>query len=69
MTEISTAYGPTRVSYDIVRHWKKKIESGVESIKNEPKSGRPKSATRKDIVSKIKEIMEGNARFTVRDIA
>ena len=48
---------------------KKKFESGVESIKNAPKSGRPKSASRKEIVSKIKEIIEGDARFTVRDIA
>ena len=47
----------------------KKFESGVESIKNAPKSGRPKSASRKEIVSKIKEIIEGDARFTVRDIA
>ena len=39
MTEISTAYGPSCVSYDIVRLWKKKFESGVESIKNAPKSG------------------------------
>ena len=48
---------------------KKKFESGVESIKNAPKSGRPKSASRKEIVSKIKEIIKGDARFTVRDIA
>ena len=47
----------------------KEIESGVESIKNAPKSGRPKPASRKEIVSKIKEIIEGDARFTVRDIA
>ena len=69
MTEISTAFGPSCVSYDTVRRWKKKFESGVESIKNAPKSGRPKSASRKEIVSKIKEIIEGDARFTVRDIA
>ena len=69
MTEISTAFGPSCVSFDTVRRWKKKIESGVESIKNAPKSGRPKSAFRKEIVSKIKEIIEGDARFTVRDIA
>ena len=68
MTEIS-AFGPSCVSYDTVRRWKKKFESGVESIKNAPKSGRPKSASRKEIVSKIKEIIEGDARFTVRDIA
>ena len=69
MTEFSTAFGPSCVSYHTVRRWKKKYESGVESIKNAPKSGRPKSASRKEIVSKIKEIIEGDARFTVRDIA
>ena len=69
MTEISTAFGPSCVSYDTVRRWKKKFESGVESIKNAPKSGRPKSASPKEIVSKIKEVIEGDARFSVRDIA
>ena len=57
------------MSYDTVRSWKNKFESGVESIKNAPKSGRPKFASRKEIVSKIKEIIEGDARFTFRDIA
>ena len=51
------------MSYDTVRHWKNKFESGVESIKNAPKSGRPKFASRKE------EIVEGDARLTVRDIA
>ena len=69
MTEISTAYGPSCVSYDTVRRWKKKFEPGVESIKNASKPGRPKSASRIEIVSKIKEIIEGDAIFTVRDIA
>ena len=57
------------MSYDIVRSWKNKFESDVESIKNALKSGRPKFASRTEIVSKIKEIIEGDARFTVRDIA
>ena len=57
------------MSYDTVRSWKKKFESGEESIKNAPKSGKPKFASRKEIVSKIKEIIEGDVRFTVRDIA
>ena len=57
------------MSYDTVRRWKNKFESGVEPIKNAPKSGWPKFASRKEIVSKIKEIIEGDARFTVRDIA
>ena len=56
------------MSYDTVRSWKK-FESDVESTKNAQKSGRPKFASRKEIVSKIKEIIEGDTRFTVRDIA
>ena len=46
-----------------------KKKSGVESIKNAPKSGRPNFAAHKEIDSKMKEIIEGDARFTVRDIA
>ena len=57
------------MSYDTVRRWIIKFESSVESIKNAPKSGRPKFASRKEIVSKIKEIIEGDAKFTVCDIA
>ena len=44
------------MSYGTDRSWKYKFESGVESIKNAPKSGRPKFASRKEIVPKIKEI-------------
>ena len=69
MTEISTAYEPSCVCNDTVQWWKKKFEPGVESIKNAPKSGRPTSASRIEIFSKIKENIKGDARFTVRDIA
>ena len=55
--------------YGTVRRLKNKFESVVESIKHAPKSGRPKFASRKEIISKIKEITGGDARFTVRDIA
>jgi transposase len=65
MTELSTAYGPSCVSYDRVRRWKKKFESGVECIRNAPKSGRPKSASRNEIVSKIKNIIEGDSQFVI----
>ena len=69
VTELSTTQEPSFVSYDTVMSWKNKFESVVESIKNTPKSGRPKFASRKEIVSKIKEIIEGDARFTVCDNA
>jgi Zn ribbon nucleic-acid-binding protein len=44
------AFWPSCVSYDTVRQWKKKFESGVECIKNAPKSGWPKSSSRNEIV-------------------
>ena len=68
MPELYIPYGPSCVSYDIVRT-ENKFESGVESIINVPTSGRPKFASRKEIVSKIKEIIDGDTKFTVRDIA
>ena len=69
MTELSTTERPSCVSYGTVRSWKNKFESGVESIKYASKSGWPKSASCKEIVSKIKKVIEGDARFTVCDIA
>ena len=36
------------MSSDTVRRWINKYESDVESIKNAPKSGRPKFASRKE---------------------
>ena len=46
------------MSYDTVRRWKNKFESCVESNKNAPKSSRPKSASRKEIVSKINKSLK-----------
>ena len=67
--EISVVYRSTNVCYEIVHKWKKKFDSGLESIKNAPYSRRPNSAFCDEIVSKVKEIVERDARYTVRDIA
>ena len=57
------------MSYDTVMRWKNKFKSGEESIENAPKSGRQTFASSREIVSKINEIIEGDVKFTVRDIA
>jgi histone-lysine N-methyltransferase SETMAR len=67
MIELSSAYGPSCVSYDTVRRWKKNLSLLLSASKMH-QSGRPKSASRNKIVSKIKDIIEGDARLTVRDI-
>jgi translation initiation factor 2B subunit (eIF-2B alpha/beta/delta family) len=48
-----------------VWRYENKFESGVECIKNALKSGRPKSASCKEIVSKIKAIIEGDLQFVI----
>ena len=61
--EISVVYSSTNVSYDTVHRWKKKFNSGLELIKNALKSRRPKFCD--EIISKVKEIVERDARYTV----
>ena len=46
----------------------KEINSGLKSIENASKSGRPQSASCDEIVSAVKEIVERDARYTVCDI-
>ena len=67
ISAVSVVYGSTNVSHDVVCRWKKKLDSGLESIENAPKSEMPKSASCYEIVSKVKEIVKRNARYTLRD--
>ena len=41
----------------------------MESVKNAPKSGRPKFASSPRIVEKIKQIVKSDARYTSQQIA
>ena len=50
--EISVDNRITNASYETVRRWKKKFYTGLESIENAPKSGRPKSESCDEPVSK-----------------
>ena len=56
------------MSYETVRRWKKKFDSWLESMGNAAESGRQKSASCDEIVSKVNKIVERDARYTVRDI-
>ena len=58
MTELSTPYRPSCVSYDTVMRWKNKFESGVESIKNAPKSGRQNLHLVKKSFRKLKKSLK-----------
>ena len=57
------------MSYETVCRWKKKFDNGVESVENARRSGRPKSATCDKNVTKIQEILQNDARYTLQDLA
>ena len=43
----------SKISYEIVRRWRKKFLTGTESIKDAAKSGRPVTVTGKANISKV----------------
>ena len=57
------------MSYDMIHRCKKKFYSELKLIENVPRSGRPKSASCDEIVPVVKEIVERDAMYIVRDIA
>ena len=67
--DITQVYGKGKVSYETVCRWKKKFDNGVESVENARRSGRPKSATCDKNVTKIQEILQNDARYTLQDLA
>ena len=56
-------YGSSEMSFSTVCRWVRKFSAGMESVKNAPKSGRPKSASCPRIVEKIKRIVKSDARY------
>ena len=64
---ISVVYGSVNVSCDMVCRWKKKFDSGLESIEN-ALILEGQSASCDEIVSKVKEIIERDAMYTVHNI-
>ncbi len=67
--ELGTVYGQNELSYATVTRWVKKFKVSCGSIKDAPKSGRPRSATSNKMVKKVCDVLKSDARLTVRQIA
>lgn len=58
------------MSYKSVQRWRKKILlTGTESVIDATKLGRPVTVTCKTNVSKVREIIETDGRYIIRNIA
>lgn len=67
--EIQTLYGDQAVSYRTVARWNKKFREGVESLENNPRTGRKISKTTIAAEAKIQNLINTDARYTVRELA
>lgn len=57
-----------KVSYEIVRRWRRKFLTVIESVKDVEKSGQSVTIAVKANVSKFNVIIETDGRYTIRDI-
>lgn len=61
--------GESAPSYATVKNWVAEFKRGRTSIEDEPRSGRPKTATTTEIVAKVHDMVLNDRRIKVREIA
>ncbi|XP_059217413.1 protein GVQW3-like [Stomoxys calcitrans] len=62
--------GESAPSYATVKNWVAEFKRGRTSIEDEPRGGRPKTATTTtEIVAKVRDMVSNDRRIIVREIA
>ena len=61
--------GTTNYLFSSVTRWCKKFKSGLNSVEDAPHARRPKTATSRQTVEKVTNLIATDARFTTRHIA
>ena len=67
--EIQGLYGHHAISYRTVARWTKKLREGVESLEDNPKTGRKVSKVIKTAEATIHKLINTEARYTIPDLA
>ena len=57
-------YGDNEVFYRLVRNWIRKFNSGIHSVQDASRSGRPRKAVIQKNMSKVNKILDSDAWYT-----
>ena len=66
---LTEAYGDATLSRTMVFKWHKAFKEGRENVEDDPRSGRPISATNDQNVEVVRAVMAKDCRMSVRIIA
>ena len=61
-------YGDSSPSFSTIKKWAAEFKRGPTSLENDPREGRPKSATTLEIIEQVHDILD-DLRMKVREIA
>lgn len=66
--DMAKTLGEDSPSYSTVKKWVANFKRGKESVKDDPRSGRPKTATSENEVEAIHRMIMNDRRVTIRHI-
>jgi [histone H3]-lysine36 N-dimethyltransferase SETMAR len=68
-TMLQAAYGQDAVSLSTVRRWHSRFQDGRSCVKDDPKSGRPRSVRVPETINFVDDVISENARISVDQVS
>jgi transposase len=62
-------YGDSSPSFSTIKKWAAEFKRGSTNLEDDPREGRPKSATTPEIIEQVRDMLLDDRRMKVRDIA
>jgi histone-lysine N-methyltransferase SETMAR len=62
-------YGDSSPSFSTIKKWSSEFKRGRTSLEDDPRDGRPKSATTPKIIEQVHDMLLDDRRMKVREIA